>query len=116
MRSTGSSGSLITDYKIEQLSEHVDWSRRFRPWVTTINICVIGTRFMPPSDALTALSQLVKAISRRHHAALTVWLVVRALPTAFLTFLRVSVGGDCVFGKSNRKRFNRATDDRYFEI
>ena len=71
---------------------------------------------MPPSDALTALSQLVKAISRRHHATLKVWLVVRALLTAFLAFLRVSVSGDCVFGKSNRKRFDRTTDDRYSGI
>ena len=71
---------------------------------------------MPPSDALTALSHLANATSLRHHATLKVWLVVRALPAAFLAFLRVSVGGNCVFGKSNRKRFNWDTDDRYSGI
>ncbi len=71
---------------------------------------------MPPSDALTALSQLVKAISRRNHATLKVWLIVRALRSAFLAFLQVSVGGNCVFGKSNRKGFDQAADDRYSGI
>ncbi len=100
MRSTGSSDSPIIDYRIEQLWEHVDWSRRFHPWVTTINICVIGTRFMPPSDALTALSHLANTISLRHHATLKVWLVVRALRSAFLAFLRMSVSGRTAFSEN----------------
>jgi hypothetical protein len=40
-------------------------------WVTTISLCIIGTRFIPPFNDLTALSQLAKPTSWRHHATLT---------------------------------------------